>query len=32
MATLSATHPTLLDLKGRLDKNDKVAPVIELLS
>jgi hypothetical protein len=32
MATLSATHPTLLDFKARLDPNDKVAPVIEMLS
>lgn len=29
--TLAATHPTLLDLKNRLDPNDKVAPVIEML-
>ena len=32
MATLAATHPTLLDFKARLDPNDKVAQVIELLS
>jgi hypothetical protein len=32
MATLAATHPTLLDFKNRLDANDKVAPVIEMLS
>lgn len=32
MATLAATHPTLLDLKGRLDPNNKVAPVIEMLA
>lgn len=32
MTTLAATHPTLLDLKSRLDKDNKVIPVIELLS
>lgn len=31
MATLSATHPTLLDLKARLDSNDKVTQVVEAL-
>lgn len=30
--TLSATHPTLLDLTSRLDKNGNVLPVIEMLS
>lgn len=32
MATLSATHPTLLDFKAALDPNDKVAQVIEMLA
>lgn len=32
MSTLAATHPTLADLKSRLDKDNKVIPVIELLS
>ena len=32
MATLAATHPTLLDFKARLDPSDKVAQVIELLA
>ena len=32
MTTLAATHPTLLDYKNRLDPNDKVAKVIELLA
>lgn len=32
MATLSNTHPTLLDFKSRLDENDKIAPVIEMLA
>lgn len=32
MSTLATTHPTLADFKSRLDPNDKVAPVIELLS
>jgi len=32
MATLTATHPTLLDFKSRLDPNDKVMQVIELLN
>lgn len=32
MSTLATTHPTLLDLKSRLDANGKVAPVIELLA
>lgn len=31
MATLSATHPTLLDLKARLDSDDKVTQVVEML-
>jgi hypothetical protein len=31
-ATLSATHPTLLDVASRLDKNGNVIPVIEMLS
>lgn len=32
MSTLATTHPTLLDLKSRLDANDKVVPVIEMLA
>jgi len=32
MSTLATTHPTLLDLKSRVDANGKVAPVIELLA
>jgi hypothetical protein len=32
MATLAATHPTLLDLKSRLDPNGNVSQVIELLN
>ena len=32
MAALSTTHPTLLDFKARLDPDDKVGTVIELLS
>lgn len=32
MSTLAATHPTLLDLKSRVDATGKVAPVIELMS
>ena len=32
MAALSTTHPTLLDFKARLDPNDKVARVIEILN
>jgi len=32
MSTLTATYPTLLDFKARLDPNDKVASVIELLA
>ena len=31
-STLAATHPTLLDLTSRLDKNGNVIPVIEMLS
>jgi hypothetical protein len=31
-ATLSATHPTLLDFKDALDPNDRVAAVIEVLN
>ena len=31
MATLAATHPTLLDFKARLDPDDKVAQVVEML-
>ena len=31
MATLAATHPTLLDLKSRLDSNNNVTQVIEAL-
>lgn len=32
MATLSTIHPTLLDLKNRLDPNDNIATIIEMLS
>lgn len=32
MATLSAIHPTLLDLKNRLDPDNKVANIIEMLA
>lgn len=32
MAALSTTHPTLLDFKARLDPDDKVARVIEILN
>ena len=32
MATLSNTHPTLLDFKARLDPDNSVASVIEMLS
>jgi hypothetical protein len=32
MSTLAVTHPTLLDLKSRLDKDGNVIPVIEMLS
>lgn len=32
MAVLAATHPTLADLKSRLDSNGNVIPVIEMLS
>jgi len=32
MTTLATTHPTLLDLKSRLDKNGNVLPVIEMLA
>lgn len=32
MATLSATHPTLLDFKNRLDPNNKIATIIEMLA
>ena len=31
MATLASTHPTLLDFKARLDPNDKVGAVVEML-
>jgi hypothetical protein len=31
MATLAATHPTLLDFKARLDPDHKVAQVIDIL-
>lgn len=31
MATLPATHPTLLDLSKRLDENGSIAPIIEIL-
>lgn len=32
MTTLAATHPTLLDLKERLGEDDKIVPIVELLS
>lgn len=32
MATLATTHPTLLDLKNRLDPNDNIASIIEMLA
>lgn len=32
MAVLAATHPTLLDLAKRLDPNDKIARIVEMLS
>lgn len=32
MATLANTHPTLLDIKNRLDPNGQVAQVIEMLN
>jgi hypothetical protein len=32
MSTLTATHPTLMDLKSRLDKDGNVIPVIDMLS
>jgi hypothetical protein len=32
MSTLAATHPTLLDLKSRLDKDGNVIEVVEMLS
>ena len=32
MATLAVTHPTLLDLKNRLDPDNTIASVIEMLS
>ena len=31
MAALTATHPTLLDLKARMDDNGSIAPIIEIL-
>ena len=31
MAALIATHPTLLDLKARMDDNGSIAPIIEIL-
>jgi hypothetical protein len=31
MTTLAITHPTLLDLKTRLDPNGNIAPIIEML-
>jgi hypothetical protein len=31
MAALNATHPTLLDLKARMDDNGSIAPIIEIL-
>lgn len=32
MATLATTHPTLLDFKNRLDPDNKIATVIEMLA
>lgn len=32
MTTLAVTHPTLLDYKSRLDPNDKVARLVEMLN
>jgi hypothetical protein len=32
MATLSAIHPTLLDFKNRLDPDNKIATIIEMLA
>jgi hypothetical protein len=32
MAILANTHPTLLDFKARLDENDKVGQIIEMLA
>lgn len=32
MSTLSASFPTLLDLKTRMDPNGKIAPIIEILA
>lgn len=32
MAALAITHPTLLDLSRRLDENDKIARIIEMLA
>jgi hypothetical protein len=32
MAALANTHPTLLDFKNRLDPDDKIAPIIEMLA
>lgn len=32
MTTLAATHPTLLDFKNRLDPNNKIATIIEMLA
>lgn len=31
MATLAATHPTLLDLKNRMDANGSISSIIEML-
>lgn len=31
MAALTATHPTLLDLKARMDDSGSIAPIIEIL-
>lgn len=31
MATLAATHPTLLDLKNRMDSNGSISSIIEML-
>ncbi|MFZ9511797.1 MAG: major capsid protein, partial [Burkholderiaceae bacterium] len=31
MATLAVTHPTLLDLKNRMDSNGSIAAIVEML-
>ncbi len=32
MTTLSTSFPTLLDLKSRMDKNGRIAPIVEILA